>query len=136
MFTTWETVRIEPWLADNASNFVVQDQDGWRTLVLQVKDGRVRYYVNGKLAAEHGGNHYPDSPMSINFNLWFINGGLMSLNDQRSYQEDIDWVFHQRGMQLTPEEVDQQVRMLRESDLHFADTVPEMSPPLDSPCDL
>jgi hypothetical protein len=136
MFTTWETARIEPWLADNASNFQIENMEGWHTLVLQVKDGKARYFVNGKLTAEHGGNYYPDSPMSINFNLWFINGGLLDTQELRSYSEDIDWVFHAAGLILTPEQVDQKVRALRKTGVHYLDTVPPVSPALDSLCDL
>ena len=71
-FTTWETVRIVPWLADNASTSLVHNMDDWRTLVLQVAGGTVRYYVSGTLMAEHSGNYYPDAPMSLNFNVWCI----------------------------------------------------------------
>ena len=39
--------------------------------------GRVRYYVDGALFADHGDSYYPETPMSINFNLWFISGGLV-----------------------------------------------------------
>jgi hypothetical protein len=135
-FTTWETVQIEPWLADNASRSLTGNQEGWQTLVVQVKDGTVRYYVSGKLAAQHGGNYYPDAPMSINFNLWFINGGLLDSDDERTYQEEIDWVFYQEGVQLSPEQVNTRVRLLRDASIYFMDTVEEMTPPLSSPCDL
>ena len=135
-FTTWETVRIEPWLADNASKSHVENSEGWRTLVIQVNNGKVRYLVDGKLVAEHTGNYYPDAPMSINFNLWFINGGLANGNEARSYQEDIDWVYHEAGALLTPEQVEGKVQALRESAIRFVDTVPAASPALDSPCDL
>jgi len=136
MFTTWETVRIEPWLAENTNNFIVEDQGGWRTLVVQVKEGRVRYYIDGRLTVEHSGNYYPDAPMSINFNLWFVNGGTSKNRDPRTYQEDIDWVFHEAGVILSPEQVNETVGLLRESTISFLDTVPETTPPLTSPCDL
>lgn len=135
-FTTWETVRIEPWSADNTSGWQIQSMEGWRTLVVQVKDGRVRYYVSGKMTAEHGGNYYPDAPMSINFNLWFINGGLLNSGETRVYEEDIDWVLHEAGAILSPEEVNKKVRALRESGTRFVDTVPPASPALDSLCDF
>ena len=135
-FTTWETVQIEPWLADNTSKSHTEDFEGWHTFVLQVKDGTVRYFVSGKLMAEHSGKYYPDSPMSINFNLWFINGGLINSQDVRSYQEDIDWVYHEAGVLLTPEQVNKKVRALREAGTRFIDTVPVGSPAFDSLCDL
>ena len=135
-FTTWETVRIEPWSADNTSDWQVKSMDGWRTLVVQVKDGSVRYYVSGLLTAEHSGNYYPDSPMSINFNLWFIDGGLLRSGETRIYEEDIDWVYHEAGVILTPEQVNKKVRALREAGTRFVDAVPAASPALESLCDL
>ena len=136
MFTTWETVRIDPWLADNASNPLEENHEGWNTLVLQVKDGKVRYFVSGKLTAEHAGNYYPDSPMSINFNLWFITGGQINSQELRTYQEDIDWVFHEAGVVLTPQEVNRKVLELRGAGIRQLDTVPPVSPPLESLCDM
>ncbi|MCC6499229.1 MAG: glycoside hydrolase family 16 protein [Anaerolineales bacterium] len=136
MFTTWETAQIEPWQAENASDSLAEDVEGWRTLVLQVGDGVVRYYIDGKLNAEHGGNYYPEARMSINFNLWFINGGLIDSSEARSYEEDIDWVYHEAGAILSPEQVNEKALALREAGISFVDTVPAGSPALDSLCDL
>jgi hypothetical protein len=132
--TTWETVQIEPWNADNTSNSVQGSLAGWHTFVTQVSDGTVRYFVDGKLIAQHGGNYYPDAPMSINFNLWFINGGLAQAGGVREYQEDIDWVFHEANTLLMPEEVDAKVNGSRKASIKFQDTVPASN--LKSPCDL
>lgn len=131
--TTWEKVQIEPWNADNTSSPHQGSLNGWHTLVAQVTDGSVRYFVDGKLIGEHSGNYYPDSPMSINFNLWFIEGGLNGTNEIREYQEDIDWVFHQVGVSLSPNQVEAKVMELRNTSTGFQDTV---APGVDSPCDL
>jgi hypothetical protein len=135
-FTTWETVRVEPWLADNASNSVQDRLAGWHTLVAQVTGGTVRYFVDGRLTAQHGGEYYPDAPMSINFNLWFIEGGLNSVGDVREYQEDIDWVFHEVGVSRMPDEVNAKVDELRSASVAFQDTVSPGAIALVSPCDL
>ncbi len=132
--TTWETVQIEPWNADNTSNSVEGNLAGWHILVTQVTAGTVRYFVDGKLIALHGGKYYPDAPMSINFNLWFINGGLTQAEDVREYQEDIDWVFHAANTLLMPEEINAKVNELRNSSVKFQDTVPSNGQT--SPCDL
>jgi len=132
--TTWETVQIEPWNADNTSNSTQGSLAGWHTFVTQVTGGTVRYYVDGTLMAEHGGSYYPDAPMSINFNLWFIDGGLIQSQGVREYQEDIDWVFHEAGALLTPEEVIAKVSELRNSSVKFQDTV--LPGTQASPCDL
>jgi hypothetical protein len=132
--TTWETVQIEPWNPDNTSNSVQGSLAGWHTLVTQVIGGTVRYFVDGKLIAQHGGNYYPDAPMSINFNLWFINGGLMQTQGVREYQEDVDWVFHEAGVLLMPDQVTAKISQLRNASLKFQDTV--LSGIQASPCDL
>ena len=135
-FTTWETVQIEPWNADNKSDQRFDNMQGWHTLVVQVMDGTVRYFIDGKQTAAHTGNYYPDAPMSINFNLWFIEGGLNGSSELRAYQEDIDWVFHEASAMLTPEEVEQKVQELRQAGTGFVDTVPAGSPGLESRCDM
>ena len=133
-FTTWEKVQIEPWNADNTSNPREGSLTGWHTLVVQVTDGTVRYFVDGEQTAEHDQYYFPDAPMSMNFNLWFIENGLSGAGDAREYQEDIDWVFHQAGVSLTPEEINATVDELRNADVKFQDTVPPGTLP--SPCDL
>lgn len=132
--TTWETVQIESWNADNTSNSIQGSLAGWHTLVTQVIGGTVRYFIDGKLIAQHGGSYYPDAPMSINFNLWFIDGGLIQAEGVREYQEDIDWVYHVAGALLMPDEVNAGVNEFRNASIKFQDTV--VSGIQASPCDL
>jgi hypothetical protein len=135
--TTWETFSPEPnWKKDNVFQTVGGSQAGWHTLITQVADGKVRYFVDGKLFAEHGGDYYPEDTMSINFNLWFIKDGMVNVSGTRQYQEDIDWVFHQAKSALTPEEVEEQVKALRRNSVRFRDTVPAKVPLLTSPCNF
>ncbi|HSL47173.1 MAG TPA: glycoside hydrolase family 16 protein [Anaerolineales bacterium] len=132
--TTWETVQIEPWNADNTSTPIQGSLGGWHTLVTQVAGGNVRYFVDGNLIAQHGGKYYPDALMSINFNLWFIDGGLVQAEGVRQYEEDVDWVFHEAGVMLMPDEVNAKVTGLRAAAVKFQDTV--LSGIQASPCDL
>ena len=135
--TTWETFSPEPnWKKDNMFKTTNGSQAGWHTLVTQVFDKNVRYFVDGKLFAEHGGNYYPEDTMSINFNLWFIRDGMTKANERREYQEDIDWVFHQAGAALTPEQVETAVAAMRRKSVKFKDTVPAKVPALESPCNF
>jgi len=135
--TTWETFSPEPnWKKDNVFDTVRVSQAGWHTLVTQVAGGKVRYFIDGKPLAEHGGNYYPESLMSINFNLWFIRDGLIKSPDVRTYQEDIDWVFHEAHAALSPAEVEARVADLRRRSDRFRDTVPAPVPALTSPCDF
>src|SRR5215213_9824744 len=135
--TTWETFSPEPnWKKDNVFKTTSGSQAGWHTLVMQVMDQKVRYFVDGKLFAEHGGNYYPEDTMSINFNLWFIRDGMAKVTGVRKYQEDIDWVFHQTKVAMTPQQVEDAVADLRRQSIKFRDTVRAKVPALVSPCDF
>jgi len=135
--TTWETFIPEPnWKKDNVFDTVRSSRDGWHTLVTQVAGGKVRYFVDGELLAEHGGNYYPESLMSINFNLWFIKDGLLGASAVRTYEEDIDWVFHESKAVLSPAQVEARVSDMRRRAVRFQDTVAAPSPALTSPCDF
>jgi hypothetical protein len=135
--TTWETFSPEPnWKKDNVFKTASGSQDGWHTLIKQVLNHKVTYFVDGKLFAEHGGEYYPEDTMSINFNLWFIRDGMIKSSERRTYQEDIDWVFHQAGVALAPEQVEAVVADMRKRAVKFHDTVPEKKPALKSPCNF
>jgi hypothetical protein len=135
--TTWETFSPEPnWKKDNVFKSTNGSQAGWHTLVTQVVDKRVRYFIDGKLFVEHSGEYYPEDTMSINFNLWFIRDGMVKSNAKRAYQEDIDWVFFQADTGLMPEQVEAAVADLRRKQVKFRDTVPAKSPALISPCNF
>src|SRR5215216_7837844 len=135
--TTWETFSPEPnWKKDNVFQTTNGSEAGWHMLVTQVFDQKVKYFRDGKLFAEHGGNYYPEDTMSINFNLWFIRDGMLKTNERRHYQEDIDWVFFQANTALTPEQVEAAVAAMRKKSVKFRDTVPAKVPALTSPCDF
>ena len=135
--TTWETFSPEPnWKKDNVFKTANGSQAGWHTLVTQVMDQKVRYFVDGKLFVEHGGEYYPEDTMSINFNLWFIRDGMAKVTERREYQEDIDWVFFQANAALTPEQVEAAVAAMRQQKVKFRDTVPAKRPSLKSPCNF
>jgi hypothetical protein len=134
--TSWRTFSPEPnWKKDNVFNTSSGSIAGWHTLVTQVSGGKVKYFIDGKPLAEHGGQYYPRSLMSINFNLWFIKDATVKSNAVRHYQEDIDWVFHEAKKILAPEEVEAKVGALRRRSVKFQDTVPAPVPALISPCD-
>lgn len=134
--TTWETFRLEPWLAVNANSRRTGSLEGWHTLVLQVADREVRYFLDGQPLSRHGEPYYPEDTMSINFNLWFTREGAIASRQPRTYQQDIDWVFHQPRVALSPAEIESQVAKLRAGKVSFRDTVAPLNPPLSSPCDF
>lgn len=135
--TTWETFSPEPnWKKDNVFKTTNGSQAGWHNLVTQVMNKKVRYFLDGKLFAEHGDEYYPEDTMSINFNLWFIRDGMTKSTERRQYQEDIDWVFFQANTALTPQQVEAAVAAMRRSSRSFRDTVPPKVPALVSPCNF
>jgi hypothetical protein len=135
--TAWETFSPEPnWRMDNRSDTAAGSYAGWHTLVAQVGNGQVKYYVDDVLRASQGGKFYPEVPMSINFNLWFIRDGLIDSAEIREYVEDVDWVYFAGGQILAPQEVQTKVDELRRSEIKFRDTVPAQEPPLVSACNF
>ena len=135
--TSWFTFSPEPnWKQENTSNSAGGSKEGWHTLVTQVASGEVKYFIDGKPLAEHGGRYYPRSLMSINFNLWFIRDGTVKSREVRRYTEDIDWVFYEQNAVLAPQEVEARVAALRQAGTKFFDDVPAPVPRLNSPCDF
>jgi len=140
---SWQTVRLDPWQSHNQAHqeFVqlgaADGQQGWHVLMMQVAEGRTRWFLDGRQLVQHGGRNYPVVPMSINFNLWFSPGGLLPASSEpRVYQQDVDWVFHARNAVLTPEQVLTQVGALRRAGTARLDQVPPAQPALDSRCDF
>jgi hypothetical protein len=133
---SWQTVRLQPWSAYNQPTQAWRSMQGWHVLLMQVQGGRTRWFVDGQPLAEHGGRNYPVVPMSINFSLWFSPGGAIASHEPRSYEEDVDWVFHARGEVLSPQQVAQQVERLRQEHRGHVDDVAPAQPPLPSTCDF
>lgn len=57
--------------------------------------------------------------MSINFNIWFIEEGLINSTSQRVYQQDVDWVYFADQDILDTREVEAQVEQLRRDGVSF-----------------
>lgn len=134
--TSWETFKLDPFEKDNEYTVKQGSFAGWHTLVLQVADDKIRYFVDGEQFAEHSEHVYPEAPMSINFNLWFTQEGLIDSGEKRVYRQDVDWVYHNAGEIMNTGEVTRAVADLRADKVAFADTVPDWTPRLDSPCGL
>ncbi|MEP7291802.1 MAG: glycoside hydrolase family 16 protein [Chloroflexota bacterium] len=135
--TSWETFRPEPhWLADNVSGSLELSFAGWHTLVLTVGDGEISYYVDGHLLDIHDGDVYPEVPMSLNYNLWFINGGQIDSDEAREYVEYVDWSFHLADTVLAPDDVETLVAAMRGASVDYVNLVPDADPVLESPCNF
>lgn len=95
---------------------------GWRTLVAQVMDGYVSFYIDGVYQAGFSGAVAPDHPMYLMFQIWFSNDcfdpacntrGYLNSSAYREYYEDIDWVYFEKDSILSPAQVSQAVAALR-----------------------
>lgn len=134
---SWQTVRLEPWLAYNSAHEAFGSHAGWHVLVMQVEPAGVRHFLDGRRLAEHGGRNLPVVPMGIAFNLWFSPGGLLPPSrEPRVYEQDVDWVLHAPGRVLAPAQVLREVQSLRARGVAQVDTVPAADPPLESRCDF
>jgi beta-glucanase (GH16 family) len=83
----------------------------------------VRYYIDGALFADHGDRYYPETPMSINFNLWFISGGLVGSAGDRAYSEQVDWVYFAENEVVSPAQVTSRVNDYRTAGVDHVDSV-------------
>ncbi|MBN2802785.1 MAG: glycoside hydrolase family 16 protein [Deltaproteobacteria bacterium] len=117
--TTWE--KAEP--ADNTHSQQSKSLEGWHILLFTVFNGEVNYYVDGKLAATHGGIFYPESLMSINFNLWFIEDGFELSNSDRTYRQDVDWVYHAKDKLMSNDAVIKRIESFRTGKITSLDTI-------------
>ncbi len=111
--TSWDTYQETPSVEKLTHTLRAGSLSGWHTLVIQVGGGVVRYFIDGQQQAQHGGPYYPNAFMSVVFNLWFQQGGLLPAGTPRRYREDVDWVFEQRDAVLSPSQVLARVAQLR-----------------------
>ncbi len=134
--TTWDTVSIGPWKAHNAVDNFRRDLGGWHIFLIQVDGKHVKYFIDGEHLSTHSKPYYPDSLMSINFNIWFKETERDTIGDTFRFIEEIDWVFHSRNTVLSHAEAVAAVDSLRAANVAFTDLVPDAIPKLDCPCDL
>ncbi|GIH92918.1 cellulose binding domain-containing protein [Planobispora siamensis] len=120
--TSWETYQADPWQAVNTHTEERASFAGWHDLVIQVSGGRIKYYVDGRLFADHGDIYYPETPMWIMFNQWFID--LQGGSTPRTYRQQVDWVYHSKNEVVSPAGVLSRVNAFRAASTTFTDTVP------------
>jgi hypothetical protein len=120
--TTWETYQAEPWQAVNTHGQQRQSFDGWHDLVFTVSAGKVTYYIDGQRMAEHGEPYYPETPMSVNFNLWFIDAAAHT-GGRSTYRQAVDYFYYAGGEVLSPAEAKNRVETYRAAGTSHADTL-------------
>lgn len=125
---TYEIAAYDP--LNHVAASTVKSFAGWHTLVMNVADGDIRFFVDGKLVQSYSGIAQPDNPMFIAFQLWFSNTampdgrpGFLRTTELREYQEDVDWVLHLKDQQLSLAEVEALVANLRSKGLGFVKNI-------------
>ncbi len=122
--TTWHgATPLSDGTNDSIHDIVPGREGGWHVLGFQVAAGHVRYFLDGRMIADHGGKYYPRDIMCFDFNLWFTREGVGPSQQLRTYQEDIDWVYFEKDSVLSPEQVEQRVQALRRAGIPRQDTV-------------
>jgi hypothetical protein len=98
---------------------------GWHTLVIQVSGAGIKYYIDVDTSpfATHPSYYYPEVPMTVSFNLWFIDLTTGSPPTTRAYYQDVDWVFYAKGVTLYPSQVQAKVNGFRAAGIAYKDTV-------------
>ncbi|WP_331344702.1 carbohydrate-binding protein [Cellvibrio sp. UBA7661] len=118
------TYRIVDW-SDESNHGVTRTQgslQGWHTLVMQVQDGHIAFYIDGNYQTSFSGAVAPDYPMYLMFQLWFSNDcfdaacnthGYINNSNYREYYEDVDWVYFEKNNIVSPTLIPQKVANLR-----------------------
>lgn len=127
--TSYNGYREDPWDPHNAQSDQPGSLDGWHTLVIQVADAHVRYFIDGTQVADHtvddGTGQYPVYPranMSLRYNLWFIDlSGHAS--GTSTYHEQVDWAYYSRGELLSPADAVARADAYRSAGTGHADTL-------------
>ena len=126
--TSWHTFREDPWDARTAENHQNRSLNGWHTYVTQVGNGHAKYYIDGKLTADHtvdqdGNTILPRQDMSMNWNLWFIDLDAHQGTATSEYREQIDWAYYAKNETVSPAQADARVTKYRKHDTTYQDTM-------------
>lgn len=126
--TSWYTYWNNPtWDGLRTSTAQNRSFDGWHDLVTQVADGHVQYYIDGTLTADHttdaqGDPVYPRTPMSINYNMWFIDTAGHS-GGTSVYTEQVDWTYYAGDQVVSPGDAVARAAAYRSAGTSHVDTV-------------
>ena len=126
--TSWHTYWNNPtWDGQRISTAQNRSFDGWHNVVTQVSGGHVKYYIDGTLTADHtvdaaGNSVYPRTPMSINYNMWFIDTAGHA-SGTSTYTEQVDWTYYAGNQVVSPTDAVNQAAQYRTTGTAHVDTV-------------
>ncbi|TDD51518.1 glycosyl hydrolase family protein [Kribbella antibiotica] len=126
--TSYHTFREDPWDARSASNNQARSLSGWHTYVTQVGNGHAKYYIDGKLTADHtvdqdGNTVLPRQDMSMNWNLWFIDLEAHQGTGTSEYHQQIDWAYYAKNETVSPSRAEARVKAYRKHNTSYQDTM-------------
>ncbi|AXK33283.1 hypothetical protein DVA86_12100 [Streptomyces armeniacus] len=125
LFTTsYETYNPDPWETVTQQNSSRSSFAGWHDLVFTIDDSNITYYIDGQEFAKHDAKYLPERPMGLYFNQWLIDLEGQPATEERSYDQQVDYVLHVKDEVLSPEEVTSKVDAYREAGTAFEDNVP------------
>jgi hypothetical protein len=128
------TYRIVDW-SDESNHGVTRTQgslQGWHTLVMQVQDGHIAFYIDGAYQTSFSGAVAPDYPMYLMFQLWISNDcfdaacnthGYINSSSYREYFEDVDWVYFEKNNQVPATEIPQKIANLRAAGTSYVQNI-------------
>jgi hypothetical protein len=128
------TYRIVDW-TDESNHGVTRTQgslQGWHTLVMQVQDGLITFYIDGAYQTAFSGAVAPDYPMYLMFQLWISNDcfnagcsklGYINSSSYREYSEDVDWVYFEKNNQVPATEIPSKVASLRAAGISYVQNI-------------
>ncbi len=127
--TSYNGYRLDPWDPHNKHSSQTSSLNGWHTVIAQVGDGHVKYYIDSTLVGDHTVDEqtgtFPVTPrvaMSVNFNLWFIDLAAHS-GGRSSYTEDVDWFYYAKNQTIAPNDAVATATSLRSGGNAHVDTV-------------
>ncbi|GAB7048301.1 carbohydrate-binding protein [Catenuloplanes indicus] len=127
--TSWNGYREDPWDPYNAHSQQTGSLAGWHTVMGQVANGHVRYFIDGVQVGDHTVSEkdpawsvYPRAAMSINFNLWFIDLAAHT-GGRATYQEHVDWVYYAKNESVSPADLNARTAAYRSAGRVHEDTL-------------
>ena len=109
--TTWALTGAD--CSDSVGDIQARSFAGWHDVMGTVGNGHVKYYVDGKLVADHGGKYYPRHAMAIDFNQWFVDLAEHTGSSTSTWHQDVDYVLYAKDQVLTPARARLDVAVLR-----------------------
>ena len=118
----------------HANTKTVGSLQGWHDLVMQVQDNKIDFFIDGNHQRGFTGSVAPDHPMYLMFQIWFSNDcydtsdpctkkGYLNNSTERTYYEDVDWVYFEKDTLLTPVQVSQTVQSLRDNNINYIEGI-------------